>query len=56
MMTSQPLDFDGPRMVRREELAASDRLSQICFGGLDVNSPEEEPPASFHPPRRGDFT
>jgi GNAT superfamily N-acetyltransferase len=52
-MTSQPLDFDGPRMVRREELAASDRLSQICFGGLDINAPEEEPPASFYPPRRG---
>jgi predicted N-acetyltransferase YhbS len=53
MMTSQPLDFDGPRMVRREELAASDRLSRICFGGLDLNAPEEEPPSSFQPPRRG---
>jgi GNAT superfamily N-acetyltransferase len=40
-------------MVRREELAASDRLAQICFGGLDLNAPEEEPPASFTPPRRG---
>jgi GNAT superfamily N-acetyltransferase len=52
-MTSQPLEFDGPRMVRREELAASNRLSKICFGGLDVNAPDEESPASFHPPRRG---
>jgi predicted N-acetyltransferase YhbS len=52
-MTSQPLDFEGPRMVRREELAASDRLDHICFGGLDANVPEKEPPASFHPPRRG---
>ena len=52
-MTSQLQDFDGPRMVRREELAASDRLSRICFDGLDENAPEEEPPASFTPPRRG---
>jgi hypothetical protein len=52
-MTSQPKDFDGPRMIRRVELVASDRLSRICFGGLDVNAPEEESPASFTPPRRG---
>jgi len=53
MMTLQPLDFDGPRMVRREELGASDRLAHICFGGLDENAPAEDPPAAFHPPRRG---
>lgn len=52
-MTLQPLDFDGPRMVRREELAASERLAGICFARLDENAPLEEPPAEFHPPRRG---
>ena len=47
-------EFDGPRLVRGEELAASDRLSHICFGGLDESAPEEEPTYAYRPPRRGD--
>jgi GNAT superfamily N-acetyltransferase len=44
--------FDGPRLVRREELIASIRLSQICFGGPEIDH-EEEMLASYVSPRRG---
>ncbi len=29
---SQPLVFEGPRLLRPDERRASDRLSQVCFG------------------------
>lgn len=48
-----PPEFDGPRLVRREELAASDRLSHICFGGIDLGVIDEAAPPVYHPPRRG---
>lgn len=54
-MTLQPLEFDGPRMVRREELPASDRLSQICFGGLDVNALKKNRLLLFTHLAAGDF-
>src|SRR5574341_2236192 len=44
--------FDGPRLVRREELIASEKLSRICFGGPEIVS-EEEILANYVPPRRG---
>jgi GNAT superfamily N-acetyltransferase len=43
--------FDGPRLLRREELFAWRVLLQICFGGPEII--EEEVPASYIPPRRG---
>jgi predicted acetyltransferase len=44
--------FEGPRLVRREELIDSIRLSQICFGGSEIDN-EEEILANYVPPRRG---
>jgi GNAT superfamily N-acetyltransferase len=44
--------FDGPRLVRREELIASDRLSRICFGLQEIENGEEIL-ANYVPPRRG---
>ena len=52
-MTSRPLEFEGPRLVQREELAASERLIHISFGGVDENVPEEETHPTYHQPRRG---
>jgi len=45
--------FDGPRLIRREELIASTRLSRICFGGPERINNEEEVLATYVPPRRG---
>lgn len=44
--------FDGPRLVRREELIASYQLFRICFGFLATVS-EGEILAEYVPPRRG---
>jgi GNAT superfamily N-acetyltransferase len=54
-MQQEPLpnEFNGPRLVRAEELAASDRLSHICFGGIDLGAIDEASPPAYHPPRRG---
>src|SRR6266545_3079045 len=46
--------FDGPRLVRREEWIDSIRLSQLCFGGSEINN-EEEILANYVPPRHGGF-
>ena len=46
--------FDGPRLLRREELIDSIRLSQLCFGGSEINN-EEEIFTNYVPPRRGGF-
>ena len=45
--------FEGPRLVRREELIASIRLSRLCFGGTEDINNEEEILANTIPPRRG---
>lgn len=45
--------FDGPRMMRREELIAMIRLSHLCFGGPQEIEKEEQILASYVPPRRG---
>jgi GNAT superfamily N-acetyltransferase len=50
-VTASFSQFDGPRLLRREELLAWRVLLQICFGGPEVM--EEEVPASYIPPRRG---
>ena len=34
--------FDGPRLIRREDLSASRRLSRICFSDLPDPAQEEE--------------
>jgi GNAT superfamily N-acetyltransferase len=44
--------FDGARLVRRDELIDSIRLFRICFGGPEIDN-EEEILASYVPPRRG---
>lgn len=43
--------FDGPRLLRGHELAASQRLEQLCFGEPET-SPAEAP-ANYTPPWRG---
>ena len=45
--------FDGPRVIRREELIDVIRLSRICFGGSQEIENQEEILASYVPPRRG---
>jgi predicted acetyltransferase len=44
--------FDGPRLVRREELIASIHLSRVCFGGPEIEN-EEQILSKYVPPRRG---
>jgi GNAT superfamily N-acetyltransferase len=44
--------FDGPRLVGREELIDSIRLSHLCFGGPEIEN-EEKVLANYLPPRRG---
>lgn len=45
--------FDGPRLMRRDELIESICLSRICFGGpADIDN-EKELLATYVPPRRG---
>src|SRR5574339_609870 len=44
--------FDGPRLIQREELIASIRLFRTCFGGAEIEN-EEEILAGYLPPRRG---
>jgi len=43
-------ELDGPRLIQREELAASYRLAVLCFPGM---AREENQSASYTPPRRG---
>ena len=43
--------FDGPRMLRGDELFASKELAQICFGGPEII--KDEVTASYIPPERG---
>src|SRR6266545_4660454 len=51
-MTTSFAQFDGPRLVRRDELIASAELSRISFGGPEIDSTEEIL-ANYVPPRRG---
>ena len=51
-MTTTFSPYDGPRLLRGEELSASNELDRICFGGLDLNIDEEEH-LRYIPPRRG---
>jgi GNAT superfamily N-acetyltransferase len=44
--------FDGPRLVRREELVAAQQLRKLCFPGF-VEDLGEKQVASYVPPRRG---
>lgn len=46
-------EFDGPRLIRQEELAASRRLDALCFPGFVEEVKEEELLTSYVPPRRG---
>ncbi len=45
--------MDGPRLIRREELAASRRLNSLCFRGIVEEVDEEALMASYTPPQRG---
>lgn len=51
-MTTSFSQFDGPRLVRQEELLASEKLSRLCFGGVELDN-EAETLANFVPPKRG---
>jgi GNAT superfamily N-acetyltransferase len=46
-------EFDGPRPIQREELAAAHRLDALCFPGFVEEIDEQELLASCIPPRRG---
>ena len=52
-LAHQMNDFVGPHPVRREELAASQRLSLQCFPGFREELTEKDLLASYVPPRRG---
>jgi len=52
-LAHQMNEFDGPHPVRREELAASQRLSLQCFPGFREELTEKDLLASYVPPRRG---
>jgi GNAT superfamily N-acetyltransferase len=45
--------LDGPRLIRPEELVASQRLDALCFPGFVEEVAEEKLLASHTPPRRG---
>ena len=46
-------EFDGPRPIQQEELAAAYRLDALCFPGFVEEIDEQELQASYIPPRRG---
>lgn len=46
-------NWEGPRLVKREELPAAHRLAALCFPGEVIEAPDEELIASYKPPRRG---
>ena len=51
-MNTSMAQLEGPRLVRREEVIASEKLFHLCFDGLEIEN-EEEIVSSFVPPRRG---
>jgi GNAT superfamily N-acetyltransferase len=51
-MTASFAQYDGPRLVRKEELVASARLARICFAGAEIDN-EAEILANYVPPKRG---
>ena len=52
MITTLFAQYDGPRLVRQDELIASERLSRICFGGPEIDN-EAEILANYVLPKRG---
>ena len=52
MMTTSFARYDGPRLVRRDELIASEKLFRLCFGGTEIDN-ETEILANYIPPKRG---
>ena len=52
-MTISFAQFDGPRLMQRDELIDSIRLSRLCFGELVDTDNEEEFLANYVHPRRG---
>jgi GNAT superfamily N-acetyltransferase len=51
-MTTFFEQFDGPRLLRQDELIASERLSRMCFGGPEIDN-EAEILNNYVPPKRG---
>lgn len=49
-MTTLPSEFDGPRLIRPEEVPASRRLSRICFEDLPDDGDDAEPLPPHHEP------
>jgi GNAT superfamily N-acetyltransferase len=47
------LEFDDPHLLRGAELAASERLSHLCFGGPSPIPADEAAPTAYQAPRRG---
>jgi len=52
MMTTSFEQYDGPHLVRQDELIASEKLFRICFGGPEIDN-EAEILANYVPPKRG---
>lgn len=51
-MATSFAEFDGPRLMRRDEAVASERLSRLCFNRPEPVS-EADVLANYVPPKRG---
>jgi GNAT superfamily N-acetyltransferase len=51
-LTTSFAEFDGPRLLRQEELVASVKLSRLCFNGPEIDD-ESEIAANYVPPQHG---
>jgi GNAT superfamily N-acetyltransferase len=52
-MDISPAQLEGPRLIRREELIDSIRLTRLCFGGPEEIENKEQILAEYVSPRRG---
>lgn len=52
-MTTTFSQFDGPRLLRRDEMAAADQLDRLCFGFLEPAHEHEEEQHDYIQPKRG---
>jgi GNAT superfamily N-acetyltransferase len=52
MTTTSFSQYDGPRLLRRDEVLDSERLSRVSFGGPEIDN-EAEILANYVPPKNG---
>lgn len=51
-MNTNLSQYDGPRLLRGDELSAANALDRLCFGGTDPGGGEEDE-QRYIPPKRG---